>query len=306
MLLVAFAAAFAGTPVLLPPTERPEVWAAALALAGLEPGLPGEGPWVAIVPNGARWRVRLADLSGAIRELDVDVATTAAEREELAWLLASLLRPMAPVKPAPTPVEPPAPKPAKPAPTAIPPARVGPPPVLAPLPPPPPPPRGVAVAVLPSVSLGAAAVLRPGSAVGVEGWLDVEISGSAPFSPVVSVSGVGPASVDGFGGSVRAWSVGPSAGASWRAAESPVPVRFVGLAGVQWLTFADRDGTQMTEVSPVFRAQLGLPLDVGTAELEPAIRLEAATTRVDLFADRQTVPFGDWALTAGLAGRLRP
>jgi len=99
-------AASAPVPVVLPQGERPEDWVEPLALAGLEPGPPGDGPWIIVAVGEGRWWMVVRPPTGDVVRTEVRPPTSAADREELAFLGASLLRTVAPTPPAP-PEEPP-------------------------------------------------------------------------------------------------------------------------------------------------------------------------------------------------------
>ena len=110
MHLTLLALAEAAVPLEIPAGEDPLLWQEPAALAGLELGPAGEGPWVRI-EGGASWTLVVEDRSGALRRLDVEPADEASEREELVFLASSLLTPLPRVEPAPAPRPTPAPEP---------------------------------------------------------------------------------------------------------------------------------------------------------------------------------------------------
>lgn len=114
LLLVLLAVARAATPVALPPGEPTAPWVEPFALADLVAGAPGAGAGVVILEENGRWLVKVKDAAGLERVTHVAPPSTATAREDVAWLIASLLRPVgvrgAPVAPPtalPRPVVPP-------------------------------------------------------------------------------------------------------------------------------------------------------------------------------------------------------
>ncbi len=167
------AVAFAAVPVTLPRGQSLSDWREPLMLAELEPGEPGEGAWVmlASAESGPWWLV-VHRADGSVERVSVQEPCTATDREEIAFLAASLLQPLAPVRVAPPPV-----------PEVVVPPRVSPPrrPV-APPPPPPPPPEPmpapapapappaaqVSVELIPATQFDGAVGLIPALGAGVE------------------------------------------------------------------------------------------------------------------------------------------
>jgi len=98
-------AAAAGVPVVLPRGELEEDWVEPLALAGLEPGPPRDGPWIIVAETDGRWWMVVRSAQGAVVRTEVDPPTSPAAREELAFLAASLLRTVAPAVAASVPEE---------------------------------------------------------------------------------------------------------------------------------------------------------------------------------------------------------
>ncbi|MFH1467195.1 MAG: hypothetical protein ABIO70_22615, partial [Pseudomonadota bacterium] len=80
-------------PVSLPPGEDPTVWGAVLERAGLGLAAP-EGAGVRLEVAGDGWSLWVRDTTGVERRVQVPVPTDEAAREDLAWLAASLLRPL--------------------------------------------------------------------------------------------------------------------------------------------------------------------------------------------------------------------
>lgn len=91
-MLQALAASFA---IRLPPGEVPADWAESLAMAGLVASTASTGPRVEVVAEGSNWRVRAYDGRGATRELVVAAPRSPGAREDVAFLAASLVRPLA-------------------------------------------------------------------------------------------------------------------------------------------------------------------------------------------------------------------
>ncbi len=82
-----------GHPVQLPAEEDPEEWSSVLLLVGLEPvrgGAPADGPWVLVVDEGSRWRLRVEGPHG-VREAVVEEPSDGEGREGVAQLAASLI-----------------------------------------------------------------------------------------------------------------------------------------------------------------------------------------------------------------------
>ncbi|MFT5457368.1 MAG: hypothetical protein ACI9K2_003861 [Myxococcota bacterium] len=136
--LAASLAATAGTvPVSLPPGVDVAAWTEPFAAAGLELGPSADSvPRATIVGVGMRWRLTVVDRAGVGHQVIVSPPTTPAERSDLAWLVASLVRPTValgalpplparpasppPLRPPTTPIDVPAGS-AKSAPTPVPP-----------------------------------------------------------------------------------------------------------------------------------------------------------------------------------------
>jgi len=155
MFMWLLAVALGGHPLVLPPDEDPAEWSSVLELVGLETGVStGDGPVVVVHPEGDRWRLRASDGQGEVRETTIAPPSTAAEREAVAQLAASLVEDLSapdlpPLPPLPA-LPPPPPPPPKPVPTRV---RTSPPTPAPPTPQPPEPARepvaAEAVAVTP-------------------------------------------------------------------------------------------------------------------------------------------------------------
>lgn len=78
----------------LPPGESRDAWAETLAIAGLLAEVHGEGPWISVRVEGSTWRLVATDASGARREVVVNAPKIESDREDVAILAASLLRPV--------------------------------------------------------------------------------------------------------------------------------------------------------------------------------------------------------------------
>mgnify|MGYP003374101359 CR=1 FL=1 len=85
----------AAAPVELPPGVPPEAWSNALALAGLHAGVvPDRAPGARLGATDGRWWLWVRAQDGTEHVLQVDVPATRADREALASLIASLIRPV--------------------------------------------------------------------------------------------------------------------------------------------------------------------------------------------------------------------
>ncbi len=131
-LLVGAGVSRAATPVLLPQGADPRAWADALMLAGLVAGPPGDGAWVVVSEQDDGWWVVVRGVDGTVRRAQVARPVDADGRTSMAFLMASMLRPVA------VPMVATSPEPLPPEPKAAPPRR-----------PPPPPPPEVAPVVEP-------------------------------------------------------------------------------------------------------------------------------------------------------------
>jgi len=88
--------ASAAVPVVLPRGERADDWLEPLAMAGLEPGPPGDGQWIIVAETEGHWWLVVSTKEGAVVRTEVTPPASTAAREELAFLAASLLRTVAP------------------------------------------------------------------------------------------------------------------------------------------------------------------------------------------------------------------
>lgn len=284
-LLLLVAAALAAVPVLLPAGEDPALWRKPLSLAGLEPGAATAGAHVELKDEGSRWRLRVLDSSGLLRETTVAEPSTAEAREDIAWLAASLLKPASassrtlPTAPGldlppppprvrqPTPRSPPveapalverAPEPPEPIPEPpIPPFAVAVPevePVLPPTPAPIP-------LVRPEFAVGTGVGWRPGLAPGSVTWLrigprlaDVLLVGlEAGFSTRVAIT-----SLDAD----HAVTDGDALLGAWYVGRSSFPLRAgVGIGGA-YRSFSVATFEE-AGVVPLLGAELGVDLHVG-------------------------------------------
>lgn len=269
----------------LPPGEDPSQWLKPLSLAGLAPGGPGGGAWVELRDEGSRWRLRVQDSAGLVRETTVAEPGSPQAREDVAWLAASLLKPAStssrtlPVAPGlpPPPAPPPRPRPQ-------PKEEVVEPVVVAPPPPPPPepipaapvPPYAVPAVeeepalvltarpprVRPDFALGSGVGWRPGLAPASTSWVrlgprfdDVFLVGlEVSFTSAMAILDLGEdrTVVDGDA-LVGAWFIGP--------ARTPLRAGLGGGAAYRSFTLAS---FQEAGVVPILGAELGLDLHVGS------------------------------------------
>lgn len=85
--------ALAGTPVRLPPGESEAAWRPAFKMADLEPAPVDAESAVLIEDRGATWVLWARDDAGIVREVEVGSPTSSRDREDVAWLIVSLLNP---------------------------------------------------------------------------------------------------------------------------------------------------------------------------------------------------------------------
>lgn len=83
-------------PIFLPPNEDPLAWETVLDVAGLEIGRPGEGPYIVVTDIGASWILLVRARDGTIQRVETSPPRQDEDREELAFLAASLLEPAKP------------------------------------------------------------------------------------------------------------------------------------------------------------------------------------------------------------------
>jgi len=310
LLALTLGRAAAGVPVRLPATERAVEWAEPLALAGLGLGAPGEGPWVELVAGGAQWTLRVRDRAGTLHEAVVPAPRTPQQREDLAFLAASLLEPMAarPAPKPPPPVEKPRPKVVvePPPPPVVVPVVEPPPPapvvVAAPPPPPPPPPPA------PSGRFGLAAELRPYTSPTVLAWTELQVVGPSPLRPAFGAAFTLPAGLPAVGDDVRFWAAEGWVGA-WYAADSPVRFDFGFSAGVAARVFYQGEAVKGIAWVPVVTTRVEAPVRVSPwLLLEPGVHLVVDTVEVDVArrdgaTDLDPVRFGDWSARVSLGFR---
>lgn len=78
----------------LPAGESRDAWAETLAIAGLLAEIHGDGPWVSVRIEGDKWRLVATDAFGNRRDVVVKIPKNESDREDVAILAASLLRPV--------------------------------------------------------------------------------------------------------------------------------------------------------------------------------------------------------------------
>ena len=85
--------AVAATPVKLPPGEAPAAWRPAFKMADLSLAEVGSESAVLIEDRGESWVLWARDDAGIVREVEVATPVTSGDREDVAWLIVSLLSP---------------------------------------------------------------------------------------------------------------------------------------------------------------------------------------------------------------------
>jgi hypothetical protein len=80
-------------PVELPPGEDELAWEGALAMGGLAVGTPVGVEWVRLRSVDDAWLLQVQDRSGGVHEVTVAPPTSEQEREDIVWLVVSLLHP---------------------------------------------------------------------------------------------------------------------------------------------------------------------------------------------------------------------
>ncbi|MES2643420.1 MAG: hypothetical protein V4850_28310 [Myxococcota bacterium] len=85
-----FATAFAAS-LSLPPASDPSAWSSAARLAGFTLAPSGSPADVICLATNGDWQLRVEGLDGQVRSVSVEIPATSAEREDIAWLAASLL-----------------------------------------------------------------------------------------------------------------------------------------------------------------------------------------------------------------------
>lgn len=318
--------ALAAGRIALPAGEASAGWTESLRTAGLTLAATPEGADVTLTDLGATWRVVLR--GGAT--LEVREPKTAAEREDLAMLLASLARPADPLDWRSLPPPPP---PARPRPRPPRPPRPAP-PVAPPRPTMQPEPQQIA---------GAAPLALMA--------VPVELSSAAPLglpeplaharrprpTPWVALSLAGSARVDlaptpglelAIGLERPRWRLGVAAGLDRAAALTslsgarteraidaalglwarPLPALDLGLlGGADYRTWAQDDAVVQRAIVPV----LGLDLRADLPLVGPLALVPELSVRRDLLlaaaivGDAEPVPLSPWTWSAGLGLRLR-
>lgn len=81
----------AGVPMSLPEGEEADGWAESMALAGLEPGSPGDGAWVRLLSGEERWTLEVRDHGGLVHQVEVPAPASLPDRQGVVWIAASLL-----------------------------------------------------------------------------------------------------------------------------------------------------------------------------------------------------------------------
>lgn len=306
-LLLLLGLALAATPVTLPPGESAADWAEAFALAGLTAGS-GGAVGVVITEVGGAWSIRVRDASGHTRETTVARPTTAGAREDVAWLVSSLVdaatvRGTAPIA-APPPAAP-APRVSTPAPTPPPapvvtvappppaPAVVTPPPLPEPVPPAPvePPPAVVAAEPTPapevSLSLGvsSAVALKPGVAPGAALGFELGVVPVGALHLGVGVHGGLPATFTRLPGERRLSDVTLVGVAGWHPSGRVSPTVDV-AGGVAWRQFGEDGRLVALAPFPTLEVAGGLALPLRSwFVIEPAVALAVDLRGADLVVD---------------------
>lgn len=297
LLLLTTFSSLAGVPVQLPPGESAADWAEPLSLAGLQPGAPGTGPYVQIRDEGGKWTIRVRDEAGQLHDVPVERPDSAAEREEIAFVASSLVKPMAPAKPAPAPPPTPAPAPAvvKPKPVA---------PQPKPEPPPQPQPEPVAPVVVEAPPVIAEPVEEPDRS-GVWASLALGVGGrdgsaaqpnagvriGPRLSPSLRVGGglswAPPAALPDTGKQRRVTSVEALAGVWWGEVGQPQLGATVGAAR---RAFSDEGWGVAAFVTPTAAVEIGWIVPLGEhAAIEPLVRVSADGVVTDLLVDGEPV-----------------
>ncbi len=82
----------AAVPLALPPREAAEAWLPAARLGGFTLAPSSGGVRAELLDEGATWRLRVHATDGELREARVPAPRSAADREDIVWLAASLVR----------------------------------------------------------------------------------------------------------------------------------------------------------------------------------------------------------------------
>ena len=328
LLLLLVAVARGAVPVQLPPGESASAWSEALALAGLTVGSPSAGANVTIRESGSTWVLSVRDAHGQIHEVPVSPARSAAAREDIGWLAASLLESVSvpsgspPAAPAVTPppavvrsARPPAlvvaappavarapdplPPVAEPAPVAepvVPPLTAA----LAPAAPPEarPDPLRISVGVASSLSL------RPGASPTPSFSLDIGVLPRIPVYFGVGVAGAPAAALTRIVGDQTLSTVEVEALVGFHP-EPPVPVRLDLVGGIAWREFREADNIVAILPFPTVEARAGFAFHLADwAAVEPGLRLAVDLRGADLTLDGgERVALSPWTLGIGVTFR---
>lgn len=297
--------AAAAVPVLLPPQVDPEPWATPLSLAGLVVGPPGEPPFAVVTLFGDGWMLLVADRAGTVHRVELPVASTVEDREEIAFLVASLVEPPPAPPPAPAPARQPAPAPAPAvarAPRPAPVVEEPPPQASAPAPPPPPAVRASPPSLL---SLAGTAVAGGGAAPGVQLRAAADVGLTETWALQLGAGGAPPRAVDATSTmrSIEAW-----VGATARAPTPWVPWVDRGTltvgGGVGWQrgSWARGAEARATLDLPVLHAWMGHPVvQLGPAQLRVTGRLGVRARTVRLATEEATALAAPLSAEGGLS-----
>ena len=300
--------AWAGVPLALPPGENPRDWADAASLANLSLVSADTGTGVRILAQGTTWVVEARAADGSVQRATVAAPTTAAAREDLVWLAASLLKPV--VRPAPAPIVPvvvpkPTPRPAPPAPPVPEPApEPAPEPVLVPVEPP-------VVAAPPSPSPAPWSVQVEGGAVGSPAQAlthGFEIGGArtlgSAFDLLVGFGYFAPTALSDGSPGQRRWSLDPRL--ALRAWEPSHHAWTEAGLRTAYRVFQDEDGRAGGGLVPGLDLRLGAEGPIARRwAVGPTVAfgLDLRRTRIIETGDKKSIlPL--WTLSGGLRLRL--
>ncbi len=331
LLLLLVATARGAVPVQLPPGESPAAWSEALALAGLIVGGPSAGANVAIRDAGSTWLLSVRDAHGQTHEVSVSPARSAAAREDIGWLAASLLESVSVPSgspPAAPPAAPPTAPPVKPPPAVV--RTPKPPPVAAPAvaevpePPPPalepapepvaPPATATLEPVTPpearppplrlSVGVASSLSLRPGASPTPAFSLDIGVLPQIPVYVGVGVAGAPAAALTRIVGDQTLSTVDVEVLVGFHP-DPPVPVRLDLVAGVAWREFREADNIVAIVPFPTLEARAGFAFHLTDwAAVEPGVRLAADLRGADLTLDGgERVALSPWTVGVGVTFR---
>ena len=323
-----------GVPILLPAGEDPSRWGDVLAARGLvvhAGALPTTGAWVVVSDGGDHWVLHLRDWKGAEQTLNVSPCTNDQEREDLLFLVSTMLGkapdpdPVAVVPvPIPVPVGPVAVQP-KTEPVKTEPVKTSPPATVAktepkpePVSKPKPDPKPVATAetkveTRPQrgtglwVSAGGGVGIRPSA--GVAG--DIRVDGGWHVTPVLRL---------GVGVAFRTPAALPNAGVervmsdldvvvegAWvsQANIAPYAGAYVGLAS---RSFSDAGVEVHAGALPILGAEGGVVIPLGKApiSLAPSLRVQTDLRPIDLVSVSGTSRLSPVEVRAGVMFVYRP